>query len=155
MWYGYLADVVVAFHLAYMAFVIFGLLAVVVGGILKWGWVRNFWFRLAHFTAIAVVAFEAIIDFTCPLTTLEDTLRKWAGQKVEEGTFIGRHVHDMLFFPNVPQWVFTSCYIGFALLVFVTFFLVPPRLPQWRRSRQVTSGPVGSGQSLPSGAQPR
>jgi hypothetical protein len=128
--YGFLADLVVAVHLAYVSFVLFGQVAIVLGICFKWSWVRNFWFRVIHLLMITIVAVEAILDITCPLTTWEFNLRKLAGQRSEEGSFIGRLLHDLMFF-SAPPWVFTACYIGFALLVLGTFILAPPR---WHRA---------------------
>jgi hypothetical protein len=49
---------------------------------------------------------------------------------VESGTFIGRFMHDLIFY-DFPPWVFTTAYVGFAAVVLATFVLAPPR---WRRS---------------------
>lgn len=74
------ADVLVAVHLAYVGFVIFGLLAIFAGLLLHWQWIRNPWFRWTHLVMICIVAGEAIVDFECPLTTWENNLRyrAWA-----------------------------------------------------------------------------
>ena len=53
-----LADIVVVAHLAYVAFVVFGFLAIPAGWVLGWGWVRNRPFRLLHFCAIAFVGLK-------------------------------------------------------------------------------------------------
>lgn len=127
-WYGLLADLIVSVHVAYVAFVIVGLLLILLGGLLRWRWVRNLRFRVAHFLAILIVALEAVAGLICPLTTWEFELRKKAGQDTDEGTFMGRLMHDILFY-EAPPWVFTSAYIVFALLVLSTLFLIPPR---WR-----------------------
>jgi hypothetical protein len=126
MGYGLLADVVVAVHIAYVSYVLFGELAILLGMALKWKWIRNPWFRWTHLVAIAIVAVEAILDITCPLTDLEDWLRELAGQATTEVSFIGRFLDNVLFY-QAPQSVLTACYIGFALLVLATFWLAPPR----------------------------
>lgn len=74
------ADVIVAVHLGYMAYVVLGMLAIIIGMLLSWQWIRNPWFRLTHMAMILVVAFEALVEFTCPLTTWEHNLRKAAWQ---------------------------------------------------------------------------
>ena len=126
--YGLLADVMVGVHLAYVLFVIVGLLLIVAGALLRWGWVRNRTFRIAHFLAILIVALEAVAGVTCPLTTWEHELRLKAGQSSAEGSFMGRLMHDLLFY-EAPDWVFTASYVTFCALVLGTLFLVPPR---WR-----------------------
>src|SRR5262249_11268514 len=68
MVYGLLADLIVAIHVGYVGVVVFGLLAILIGGPLGWRWVRNPWFRVIHLLMILIVATEAIWDITCPLT---------------------------------------------------------------------------------------
>jgi hypothetical protein len=124
--YGYLADVVVIGHAAYVSYVVFGQLAILIGLLRGWRWVRNPWFRWTHLVMICIVALEALWDIACPLTTWEDSLRAAAGQTVQEGTFMGRLVHGLIFY-TAPPWAFTTLYVGFALLVLLTFVLAPPR----------------------------
>src|SRR5947209_12170697 len=110
MGYSLLADVVVALHVAYVSFVVFGQLAICLCLVLRWSWIRNFWFRAGHLLAIVIVATEAIFNVQCPLTAWEDRLRALAGQAVEEGSFIGRFLHNLMFFDVEPH-VFTIIYI--------------------------------------------
>jgi hypothetical protein len=140
--YRLLADLVVVVHFAYVAFVVVGFLLILLGIVLRWGWVRNFWFRLVHFVAIAIVAAQAVGGLTCPLTTWENQLRRAAGETVREGSFMGRLAHDLLFY-NGPPWVFTLSYCLFGAAVLLTLILAPPR---WPRRRPGKSGkPAGSG----------
>jgi hypothetical protein len=128
MSYAHLADLIVAVHAAFVAFVVLGELAILLGLAFRWSWVRNRWFRGMHLAAILIVATEAIFGIACPLTVWEDGLRRTAGQDVAAGTFIGRWLDYVLFWP-LPEWAFTTIYIAFALLVLATLPLVPPR---WR-----------------------
>jgi hypothetical protein len=132
MGYSFLADVLVAIHLAFVAFVIVGQMTILVGIILHWTWVRNFWFRLAHLAAIGFVALEAVFQVDCPLTVWEDQLRRLAGQDISEGSFIGRGIHAILFY-DCPPGVLNAAHIAFALLVLATFVLAPPRWPHFLR----------------------
>ncbi len=131
--YRLLADAVVVLHAAYVLFVIVGLLAVVAGAFLRWGWVRNPWFRWIHFLFIAVVVLESVAGIECPLTTWEDSLRRAAGEDVNQGTFIGRWAHELLFY-EAPDWVFTTIYCVFGAVVLAVMLLVPPRWPPLKRS---------------------
>jgi hypothetical protein len=132
--YRFLADLVVVVHFAYIAFVVVGFLLILLGIVLGWGWVRNFWFRVVHFLAIFVVAAEALGGVTCPLTTWEGDLRRAAGETVHEGSFIGRWAHEIVFIEEQkpPEWVFTLCYCLFAAAVAATLLLAPPRGPRRR-----------------------
>jgi voltage-gated potassium channel Kch len=133
LWARILADVVVVIHAAFVFFVLFGLVAIVAGLALGWGWVRNFWFRVGHLAAIAVVAAQALVGVICPLTILENALRRMAGQETYPGAFVGYWAHRLIFFRADP-WVFTLAYSLFGLAVLATFCLGPPRWPR-RRDR--------------------
>ncbi|MEX2120964.1 MAG: DUF2784 domain-containing protein [Pirellulales bacterium] len=124
--YGLLADIVVVVHFVYVAFVVVGQLLILGGAALRWKWIRNFWFRVVHLAAILVVAMQAVLGMVCPLTTWENKLRRLAGQTVEEGSFVARWVHSVLFFELPPQF-FTMAYLVFALLVLGTLLWIPPR----------------------------
>ena len=82
LWARMLADLIVMTHTAYVSFVVFGLLAILIGVALGWDWVRNIWFRAIHLTAIVIVVAEALAGIPCPLTTWEKQLRKWQCKKV-------------------------------------------------------------------------
>jgi hypothetical protein len=123
-----LADLVVVLHIGYVAFVILGELAILVGILLRWGWIRNRTFRLLHLAAIGLVVFESWSGIVCPLTTWENWLREQGGQTAEEGDFIARWVHHILFYRAEP-WIFTVCYSAFGALVLLSLIVAPPR---WR-----------------------
>ena len=116
-----LADIILIVHFAFVLFVIGGLGVTWLGASLGWQWVRNLWFRVTHLCAILFVAAEAIAGIWCPLTLWEARLR---GADTEKG-FIANWVHRVLFY-DFPSWVFTSAYVAFALLVALTFWLIPP-----------------------------
>ncbi len=124
--YSLLADAVVAAHLAYVLFVIVGLLAVLAGFVMKWRWVKNPWFRWIHFSMIGIVVVEALLSITCPLTTLENWLRIKSGAATQSGSFVGRLSHELLFI-NLPPHMFVYLYCAFGSLVALSLFLVPPR----------------------------
>ena len=132
--YGAMADALVAFHTAYVGFVVIGQLVIVVGLICRWQWVRNPWFRIAHLLAIAVVAAEAACGVTCPLTNWERDLRALSGQTVNDSA-IGWFFNSILFF-NWPREYFTWIHIGFGTLVLATFLLGPPR---FRRRKPIAT----------------
>jgi hypothetical protein len=131
--YSALADMLVAVHAAYVAYVVVGLLLIWIGLFAGWRWIRNPWFRITHLIAIAIVAIEAIFEIECPLTAWERQLREAASEPVADASFIGRVLHDVLFLEDLPAWAFTAMHIGFAVLVLATFVLVPPRLRLQRR----------------------
>lgn len=149
MIYNVLADITVAVHFAFLAFVIFGQLLILAGGLLGWQWVRNPWFRWGHFLAIVFVVVNTIREVTCPLTDLEYWLRGLAGQKAEEEiSFVGRIIRNVIFY-DIPDTddVFKITYAAFGLIVLGSFLLAPPRGCEWiqfwrRRRREAAPIPV-------------
>lgn len=121
------ADPVVAIHVTYIAIVLLGFAAILVGATRQWRWVRNFYFRVAHFAMILLVCVEAAIGSTCPLTSLESTLRLRDNEAGYPGDFIG-YWSDRLIFYDAPAWVFIVVYFTFGTIVLLTFWLVPMRL---------------------------
>lgn len=117
-----LADTVLVVHFAIVLFIAAGLPLIYVGGACGWRWVRDRRWRIVHAGAIVFVASEALVGVACPLTVWEDALR---GRESGPG-FIERWVHAVMFY-DVPPWVFTVGYVGFAVLVGLTWFVVRPR----------------------------
>jgi hypothetical protein len=126
MWYRLAADLVVVLHAAFMVFVVLGLVLIWLGAWRHWPWVRNAWFRSAHLAAIGVVALQAWLGATCPLTVLENSLRIRAGGAAYPGSFIAHWTQELLYYA-VPAWLFTLCYTLFGGLVAATWFAVRPR----------------------------
>ncbi|HTS54993.1 MAG TPA: DUF2784 domain-containing protein, partial [Burkholderiales bacterium] len=116
------ADLILVLHTAYVLFVVGGLMLIWLGVWAGWRWVRGFWFRLLHLAAVGLVALEALVGVTCPLTVLEDWLR--SGAYADAG-FIERWLHRFLFW-DLPAWVFTLTYLAFALMVVMTWLRWPP-----------------------------
>lgn len=123
------ADFLVIIHGAFVAFVVFGELLIVVGIALRWKWIRNLWFRIIHLLAISVVAIEALANVECPLTVWERDLRMAAGQPVSDASFVGRIFHNVLFYEGIDHSFFQKLHIGFGVLVLLTFVIAPPRWP--------------------------
>jgi len=65
------ADAILLLHVLFVAFVVTGLVLILIGKVRAWFWVRNPWFRLAHLIAIGVVIVQSWVEAVCPLTTLE------------------------------------------------------------------------------------
>jgi hypothetical protein len=125
--YHLLADLVTAVHAAYIAFVLFGFIAIILGLAMGWRWVSNLYFRALHLAAILLVCVEALIGATCPLTVLEDRLRVLGADTPYPGSFVG-YLLDRLIFHDFPQWQFTVVYLFFGAMVLVAFVLAPPRI---------------------------
>lgn len=125
--YRMLADAVLVMHVAFVAFVVLGLCLVIVGGVRGWRWVRNRRFRLLHLAAIGVVVLQSWLGMVCPLTDVEMTLRRRAGEVTYAGSFIEHWLHELLYF-EASAWVFTVCYTLFGLAVALSWMKFPPHL---------------------------
>lgn len=124
--YRTLADVVLTTHVAFVAFVIVGLLAIFVGGACGWKWIRNPWFRAGHLAGIGVVVVQAWLGVVCPLTILEMYLRERAGDSTYGGSFIAHWLQKLLYY-EAPPWVFVVCYTVFGLAVVASWVKFRPR----------------------------
>lgn len=135
-----LADVVVTLHFGFMVFVLLAQLLIFAGWVLRWGWIRNFPFRLVHLLSIVYVTVQAALDIECPLTTLERGLRGGYLHDLEDASAVGRFCNDWLYIRDVPTVYFALAYGTFMLLVILTWVFAPPRFP-WRKAGRVGSGP--------------
>lgn len=124
--YRLAADLVLYLHVAFVAFVIVGLVLILIGKFANWAWVRNGWFRLAHLAAIGVVVLQSWLGKICPLTTLEMWLRAQAGDTIYPGAFVAHWVQRILYY-DLPVWVFALGYTVFAVLVLASWFWIRPR----------------------------
>jgi len=128
--YLVLADLTLIVHVAFVAFVVVGLILIWIGRFCGWAFVRNFWFRIAHLAAIGVVAAESLAGFVCPLTTWENRLRLLAGgEERYQGSFIQHWLHQVMFF-DLSETVFTVLYILFFAVIALSLWLVPPHWPR-------------------------
>jgi len=136
MVYVWLADIVVAVHVAYVACVVSGLLLILAGWALGWGWVHNRWFRSIHLAMILGVVVRSFICTDCPLTTWEDDLRVIGKQVDLEGSRVGYVLHAVIH-PGLPMWVYPVVYVLFAMLVVATLWIVPVA---WRAPHAISVG---------------
>lgn len=125
MLYRLLADAVLLLHVAFVLFVVLGLVLILVGGLAGWSWVRNQWFRRLHLAAIGIVVAQAWAGVVCPLTLLENALRTQAGQAGYPGGFIAFWLRYALYY-QAPPWVFTVLYTAFGALVLIAWVFVRP-----------------------------
>ena len=123
---SFLADLIVVSHLAYVAFVVLGLALILLGGLLRWGFVRRPGFRWTHLLCTVIPPLEGLAGVTCPLTDWEYDLRQQAGETAAEGSFVGRLAHDILFV-EASEETLVACYVAFALTVIAAMVFIRPR----------------------------
>jgi hypothetical protein len=120
MWFRFLADAVLVLHLAFIAFVLVGGIAV-----LQWP-------RLAWLHAPAAV-WGALIEFAgwvCPLTPLENLLRARGGEGGYSGGFVDHYITALIY----PHGLTRTQQFGIGALVLAINVYVYWRLWQ-RRAR--------------------
>ncbi len=122
--YALLADAVVAAHLAFVVFV-------VAGGLLALRWPRA---ALAHLPCAAYGAAIEIGGWICPLTPLENRLRRLAGEAGYSGGFVEHYLLPVLYPEPLTR---TGAAVLAALVVAVNaavYVLVVRRLRRRARS---------------------
>ena len=122
----WLADLVVMLHLGFVVFVIFG-------GLLCFKWPRMAWL---HLPALVWGVLVEVSGWICPLTPLENDLRRRAGESGYAGGFIEHYVVPVLYPPGLDaKWQWS---LGIALAV---WNLIVYGLVWWRASRRNPSLP--------------
>ena len=86
MAYRVLAGAVVVLHLGFVLFV-------AIGGVLVWRWRRIAW---AHLPALAWGVWIELSGGICPLTPLENELRRIGGEAAYSGDFVGHYLLPVL-----------------------------------------------------------
>jgi hypothetical protein len=120
--YLFFADTILVVHFVFVAFVVFGFLAIVIGSWTGWRWIRNQTFRNLHLFAIAFVVLQTWLGRMCPLTMWETSLRRSAGEPGYEQSFIQHWLHKIMYFDADP-WVFTVLYTVFGIFVLVAWLV--------------------------------
>ena len=108
--YDIAADIVVAFHFAWILFLI--------GGAIIGRQVR--WVMWTHTAALGYSVLLQIFSWICPLTYLEVWLRSRGGRESYAGSFIA-HYLERLVYLEIPQgWLFliTLIVIGTSAVVY-------------------------------------
>lgn len=116
-------QLVLAAHLAVIAFNIGGLVVVPLGAILHWRWVRILWWRALHLASLAAVALQATLGRACFLTDWQDALTGGGAHD----PLIMRWVNGVIYWP-LPMWAFTAGYLAvLAYAVALWWFVRPTR----------------------------
>lgn len=126
--YRLAADLVVVVHLAFVAFVVFG-------GLLALRWRRVPW---AHLPVALYGALIELVGWICPLTPLENRLRRAAGEAGYAGGFVEHYLLPVLY----PAALTPTAQVVLGLLVVAVNGTVYALV--WRRWRRRT-GPGARG----------
>jgi hypothetical protein len=105
MVYHILADIVVVVHLCFVFFV-------VLGGLLVLHWRALMW---VHIPAALWGVLIEFAGWTCPLTPLENTLRKLGGEMRYGGGFIEHYIVSLLYPEHLTREL--QIILGFAVVI--------------------------------------
>ena len=122
--YSALATAVVVAHLLFVAFVLSG------------GWLAVRWPQMAwlHVPAACWAAYVELSGGTCPLTALEQALRRAAGLEPYTGDFIANYIFPVLYpetFPRSLQLAIGTIVVAISAAAYVV---------AWRRHRRILQG---------------
>ncbi len=119
MWYSILANGVVALHLGFVLFVVFG-------GLLILKWPKIMWL---HLPAVAWGALVECTGWICPLTPLENWLREQAGHQGYDSDFVAQYALPLLY----PDGLTREVQVVLGALLLIINVVIYGRL--WQRSR--------------------
>jgi len=119
---GLLADLVVVAHAAFIAFALLGALCAL----------RFAWAPLVHLPALAWAATVDLTSGVCPLTPLENALRRSAGEAGYGTSFVEHYVVPLVYPPGLTPRAQTWLAAGLLLLNALLYGLVVAR----RRARR-------------------
>jgi hypothetical protein len=121
MIYHGLADLVVVFHLGFVLFVC-------VGGLLALRWPRVLW---VHLPAALWGVWVELSSTVCPLTPLENHLRRLGGEAGYSGGFIAHYILPVLYPAGLsrPVQIVLGIFVGLLNVTIYLYVLV------WRRRR--------------------
>ena len=108
---GILADAVLLIHAAFVAWAVFGVLVV-------WRWP---WLAALHLPALAWAIWIEASGRVCPLTPLEVSLRREAGESGYTGGFIDHYVGGVLYpagLTREAQWTMAGLLIAANVVVY-------------------------------------
>ena len=121
--YALLADAVLVLHGLFILFVL-------AGGLLVWRRPRLGWL---HLTAVAWAVCIAWAGWICPLTPLENALRRAAGQAGYGGSFIEHYLLPLIYPEGLTRGVQIGLGVGVALLNLTVYALL---VRAWRARRR-------------------
>lgn len=114
MIYSILADIVVTIHFLFIVFA-------VVGGLFIFKW---WWIMYPHILSAFWAAMVITMGWICPLTPLENQLRRAAGQQGYDGGFIEHYLIPIIYPAGLTREIQIALGIGVVLLNLIIYSMV-------------------------------
>ena len=109
------------FHFTIVIFITFGFFLIPIGYKFDWVWVKNLKLRICHCGMMIFVTLETLLGITCPLTSIENSLRGTNQTK----SFISYWINEVIYW-NFPTQFFVFLYYVFLIWTFLLWKLYPP-----------------------------
>ena len=115
------ANIVLFFHLLVVIFITSGFVLIPIGYKLYWSWVANIKLRIFHCGMMAFITLETLLGVTCPLTSIESTLRGIHQSK----SFVIYWISEIIYW-DLPTSFFIILYSVLLGWTFLMWKLFPP-----------------------------
>ena len=109
-----IADIVLVFHFCVVIFITFGFFLIPIGCKFGWGWIANTQLRIFHSGMVLFITLETLLGITCPLTSIENSLRGIHQSK----SFIGYWIKQIIYW-DFPTQFFIILYCIFLGWIFL------------------------------------
>ena len=117
-----IADIILVFHFCIVIFITFGFFLIPIGYKYGWSWIMNRKLRIYHCGLMAFITLETLLEISCPLTLIENSLRGIDQSK----SFIAYWVKQIIYWDFSAQFfVILYCiFLGWTILIWK---LCPPK----------------------------
>tara|TARA_B100000768_G_C11240209_1_gene359167 strand:+ start:861 stop:1238 length:378 start_codon:yes stop_codon:yes gene_type:complete len=116
-----IADIVLIFHFAIVIFITFSFVLIPIGYKFYWVWVKNLKLRICHCGMMIFVTLETLLGITCPLTSIENSLRG-----VDNfSSFMSYWINKIIYW-DFPTEYFIVLYCVLLAWTFLSWKLFPP-----------------------------
>ena len=116
-WWQAAADLILVLHLAFILFV-------VCGGLLVMRWNKRRWLLWLHLPAVFWGVMIECSGGICPLTPLENRLRRMAGGNGYAGGFVEEYLLPFIYPPELTQGMQIVLGVGVLLLNLLIYTLI-------------------------------
>ena len=116
-----IADIVFVLHFCVVIFITLGFFLIPIGYKFEWRWIKNRKLRIAHCGMMVFITLETLWGLTCPLTSIENSLRGINQPK----SFIAYWIEKIVYW-DFPTQFFLILYCISLGWTFLIWKLCPP-----------------------------